>query len=426
MNETNDSHTETLPEREQEILDTALLESDQLLARSLHDDDRRRRRRRLWSLALIFGGVVMGTVFVAFLMGWFTLGQVQSSDDFKWTLEQQGKAEALAAEGWRMWKGGEYLGAAAQFEHVVELTPKDANAWNGYGWALFNSGQRTKATEAFEKCIKLSPKHPAGLNGLGQIYLAEGDLPKAEKYLKLAAPQAPAAWFGLARLYLLQEDFGQARTWAEKIVKQNPQEEIAQKMLIAAIAGSVDDELRAIIQPTKPSQKESAAKKEDSRTPEANDGAADIKRGWQMFFKQKYTTSERLFRLVLETEPENANALNGLGWSLLNQSKHDEAKPLLEKSLKLEKNHGGAMNGLAICLKAEGKVDEAIALWERGYAAAPGPNALAAGLATTYLEREEYEQAAKYYQILVDADKDNENFQEGLKKARTGLKNKVK
>ncbi len=63
---------EVLPEREQAILDTALLESDQLLARSLHDDQRR-RRRRTWLLASVLGGVVMSVLILAFLLGWFTL-----------------------------------------------------------------------------------------------------------------------------------------------------------------------------------------------------------------------------------------------------------------------------------------------------------------------------------------------------------------
>ena len=63
---------EVLPEREQAILDTALLESDQLLARSLHDDQRR-RRRRTWLLVSVFGGVVMSVLILAFLLGWFTL-----------------------------------------------------------------------------------------------------------------------------------------------------------------------------------------------------------------------------------------------------------------------------------------------------------------------------------------------------------------
>lgn len=76
----NDSSatTETLPEHEQAILDTALLESDQLLARSLHDDQRRRQRQ--WLLALAIGGVVMSGMVIAVLGGWLAVSAQVTAD----------------------------------------------------------------------------------------------------------------------------------------------------------------------------------------------------------------------------------------------------------------------------------------------------------------------------------------------------------
>ena len=78
------------------------------------------------------------------------------------------------------------------------------------------------------------------------------------------------------------------------------------------------------------------------------------------------------------------------------------------------------MNGLARCLKEEGKVDEAIALWEKMYEKHPGPNAAAVGLAMTYLERKEFEKAQKYFEELVKAMPDNEEFKKGLEAAKKG------
>ncbi len=270
------TNTETLPEREQALLDTALLESDQLLARSLHEDDQRRRRRRWWSIALIFGGVVMGTLLLALVMGWLTFGQLQTADAAKPTVENIAKAEALSAEGWLLWKKQDYFDAAKNFEQAVELNPKQANNWNGYGWALFNSGQRTKAIEAFQKCVKLEPKHPAGLNGLGQIYLAQGELTKAEKYLKKAAPQAPAAWFGLARIHLLQGDFKEAKKWAEKVVAQGSADEMARKMLVAAVAGKIDDDLRQMITPVTTYQDNSTNSEKNPQAINSSDESMEI------------------------------------------------------------------------------------------------------------------------------------------------------
>jgi hypothetical protein len=50
----------------------------------------------------------------------------------------------------------------------------------------------------------------------------------------------------------------------------------------------------------------------------------------------------------------------------------------------------------------------------------PGPTAAATGLATTYLERGEFEKSAKYYKVLVDSDPKNKFFGEGLAKAEAG------
>ena len=77
-----------LPEHEQEILDTALLESDQLLARSLHDDAHR-LRRRVWILVLVFGEVDRSALLIAFLRGWLTLGQLETVDAARLPLLRQ-------------------------------------------------------------------------------------------------------------------------------------------------------------------------------------------------------------------------------------------------------------------------------------------------------------------------------------------------
>ena len=64
--------------------------------------------------------------------------------------------------------------------------------------------------------------------------------------------------------------------------------------------------------------------------------------------------------------------------------------------------------------------DEAIALWEKMYEKHPGPNAAAVGLAMTYLERKEHAKALPYFQELVKAMPDNEEFRNGLEAAKAG------
>ena len=404
-----------LPDHEQEILDTALRESDQLLARSLHDDQRRRRRRVWWS-ALVIGGAAMSGLLIAILAGWLVIGgQVRVDAKDPGSLEPSAtsdpsdldveRAEQQAEEGWALWRQRKFAASAEKFEAAVELDPESSNAWNGLGWSRFNGGESEKAIVAFQKCVALEPKHPAALNGLGQIYQMWEEYDRAEKYLLMAAPPAPAAWHGLTRMYLLQGKFDEAEPWAAKVIAQNPADPTARKMLAAAQAGKLDNGLRRLIQPPgKPTAKSS-----------------DATRGWAMFNQGRMRTAERLFRRALEADDKNMAALNGLGFCLLNQGNHEQAKSTFERYLKIEPDSPGPMNGLARCLKAEGKVDEAVALWEKVLEDYPGPNAATTGLAQTYLERQEYAKAAEYFQQLVDSAPDNAMYRQSLKSAQTGM-----
>ncbi len=195
----------------------------------------------------------MLALLLAFVFGAFTLAvpDVAEAKGKRLTRGEIEQAEALAAEGWQLWKKQDLTAAAEKFEASVELNPKDANAWNGYGWALFNSGQSTKALRAFERCVKLSPRHPAGLNGLGQLYLSRGEYKQAEKYLKKSAktPYASAAWYGLARVYLLTGEYKKALPWAKKAATAGSSDDSAKQMLAAAKAGELSDELRQMLEP---------------------------------------------------------------------------------------------------------------------------------------------------------------------------------
>jgi Flp pilus assembly protein TadD len=177
-------------------------------------------------------------------------------------------------------------------------------------------------------------------------------------------------------------------------------------MVAAARKKELPDELRKQIEP--------AGKPE---SPSAVQAAAT---GWQQFNQGKFRSAERSFRRALAKDPENLAAMNGLAFILLNSGKSAEAKQYFEKCLKLEPDAAGPMNGLARCLKEEGKVDEAIAVWEKTYEKHPGPNAAAAGLAQSYLEQKEYAKALPYFEELVKAASDNEEFRSGLDAARQG------
>ena len=69
-----------------------------------------------------------------------------------------------------------------------------------------------------------------------------------------------------------------------------------------------------------------------------------------------------------------------------------------------------------------GQIEEAIAHWRKAVEAAPTATAALNGLATTYMELKQYENAAKYYRMWLKVEPKNNDAKAGLKKAQAGLK----
>ncbi|MBC8108921.1 MAG: tetratricopeptide repeat protein, partial [Anaerolineae bacterium] len=158
----------------------------------------------------------------------------------------------LNAEGWKIWQQQQFDQAADVFQQAVEINPTNSNAWNGLGWSRFNSGEPDQAEVAFNKVLEIDPKHPAALNGMGQLALTRGKTDEAEKWFLKCGETAPAAWYGLARLYLAQEKFEESEKWVQKIIngkQTGGQDEYVQRMLAAAKAKHLDDDMKAQLAP---------------------------------------------------------------------------------------------------------------------------------------------------------------------------------
>ncbi len=385
---------------EEALLNEAMREADQRLAASLQKDELRRRRRRRWRI----GGIAMTITIAAVVGTLLVVAPDISVDDAE-------KAAGLSQTGWQLWQQGKYVEAEKKFAEAVKLDPEAANAWNGLGWSRFNGGlAREDALKAFRQCVKLEKNHAAALNGLGQVHLAQREYDKARKYLlKAASKGASAAWYGLTRIYLLEGKFAAAAKWAQKVVKDQPKDALAKKMLAAAKAKQLDDDLPRQIEPAPPASQPARKSK-------------DAQRGWSLFSRGMYRPAKLAFQKALKADPNDASAHNGLGFLLVNSGKAAEAKKHFEQCLELQSDHAGAMNGLARCLKDLGKVDEAVAQWKKMVEKFPGPHAGVYGLASTYLEQKKYDLAIKYYEQIVEANPNDKSARDALERARKGLR----
>ena len=375
---------------EERALDAALANPDPILAASLQADEQRRQRRATWRWAIL--GCLLVLIVAGAILP-FMAGSTSAAD-----------GSQLAAEGWQLWQSRRLVEAEQKFMEATKLDPNSMSGWNGLGWARLNQGKFMESQAAFQKCLELAPDHGAALNGMGQSSLGLHDYASAETWLLKAAPTANAAWFGLARLYLVTEKYDQAIPWINKIMALEPQNDLHKQMLDAAQKKSIPDELRMIIEPPSPLQRE-------------------IMDAWTLHNMGMFKEGKEKFLQLKSKNPDNAAILNGLGFCLLNMGDFKAAKPEFERCLELDPNAAGAMNGLARCLKSEGNVDQAIEWWKKLDALTPEANAGTIGLATTYMEQGQHANAIPYFEKAVRDIPGNPYFQQQLQACRNAVEN---
>jgi pentatricopeptide repeat protein len=376
------SHRENERQADEDaLLQTMLRDSDGLLRDSLQEEDRRRRVRRRIVVSLFGGGIVMGTIVVAALAAWLTLltpPPVSRADADKeaWVKRIVGLTDHMQT-------------AFGVGPELTQLEPDQGLAIVQEAWPKVTEFQvKTGLLKTFAFSKALPKKHAKVLRVL-DLGMHDKD-PKVREYAAsyieeyagknfTKDPKGYAAWYA--------ENWKKDPNDLLKLAKSNP--------------------------------------KPDSKSSKIAGNAATLNaKGWKLFFSGDNESAEKIFRQILEKQPNYPAAMNGLGFCLLNQGKADEAKPYFEKLLKKEPNGPGYLNGMARCLKAEGKVDEAIAIWEKMVKQNPGVNAGTTGLATSYLEKKDYAKAIPYFEQLVAAEPGNQEFKDGLEAAKQGAGSK--
>ncbi|MBV9387353.1 MAG: tetratricopeptide repeat protein [Chroococcidiopsidaceae cyanobacterium CP_BM_ER_R8_30] len=77
-------------------------------------------------------------------------------------------------------KSGDYLGAVAAYNQVLQLDNNDADAYVNRGIARFQLGDKRGAIEDFTQAIHINPANAAAYNQRGGVYLIMGDKHKAK------------------------------------------------------------------------------------------------------------------------------------------------------------------------------------------------------------------------------------------------------
>lgn len=120
--------------------------------------------------------------------------------------------------------------AIEPLRRVTELKPRDWQPWSLLGVAYEQSKRPDEAWAAWQRALVLSPDNPAVLSNMAMFYLTRGDLPNAEKLLRVAVAQPGASMQVRQNLALVVGLSGNIPE-AERLLRQDLPPELADRNL---------------------------------------------------------------------------------------------------------------------------------------------------------------------------------------------------
>ncbi len=103
--------------------------------------------------------------------------------------------------------------ALATYRKIIELEPREADAWVSLAMAYVNVDDLDAAAECGNKALEIDPESTFALSALGDIHAALGAADQAIRYLEQALalePDNPQPYFSLADIYYDKDDLPQA------------------------------------------------------------------------------------------------------------------------------------------------------------------------------------------------------------------------
>ncbi len=147
-----------------------------------------------------------------------------------------------------------------------------------------------------------------------------------------------------------------------------------------------------------------------------------LKHGHQLQQRGDLSSAEKIYRTVLDAEPENIHALNLVAAICVNSNRFKDAVKFIEKALGIRSNDPQALVNYALGLKGLGRAGEALKAARQSLELNPG-NPLALNVTgSLLLDDKKAEEAATYFKKAVELDSGYfeawSNLSSALKKVR--------
>ncbi len=370
-----------LPEHEQEILDTALLESDQLLARSLHDDELRRRRKRLaWLSALVIGGVVMSAIAIGIMSGWLAISVpvVAEGEEVQGPSEGQWQERLLSTKQSDPWNVGAEIGM-----DLVRIPGDRPYEILSEHWQQIPSSVRKQILKGFTPGMM-------GNKGIHTRFFDVMHLGMTDS--NSGVRSYAAAYIEMQGLPNFEQDAKGYARWREQNKDRSANEIVSDKLMKQNGLTTTRDEVEQAEEFTK--------------------------QGWSAWKKQDYNTGLIFFEKAIGLDPQSTSAWNGSGWVQFNSGSSERALKSFQQCLKLAPDHAAALNGMGQVHFSWKEYDKAKKYLLR--AAKQDATAAWSGLAKLFLLTGEFKKAKVWAGKLVRQEPEESLASEMLVAAQAG------
>jgi tetratricopeptide (TPR) repeat protein len=279
--------------------------------------------------------------------------------------------------------------AVVSLQKAVESNPADQNLRLTYARLLVDIKEYDKARVEFEKLHEASPDDAELLYTLGLLSLESQRLDDAEKYMMMLVrmdERDGEAQYYLGRIYENRKQYDQAIEWYEQVHIGDYQFDARLRIAdMLGLAGKTDQAIAHLDAMLKGSQSDGtlvriylakgellrqAHRYEDSMA--VFNTALEIVPGNSDLLYARALVAERLGRIdqleadlkvILETEPDNAHALNALGFTLADQTDRiEEAYAYLKRAIEIMPEDPAIIDSLGWVYYRMGNYEEAIGL----------------------------------------------------------------
>ena len=293
-------------------------------------------------------------------------------------------------------KQGRLNEAEALFVRAVNSNARFSGARMNLAYLYMQKREPAKAVAQLKEVVLLEPGNTQAVVVLGDAHLANGAVAEAEEQYLVALEgrlDNAAALLGLAQISRLKGEIKEATLYLTRVgtlTADSKSPEFLYKFAAVAMQVGMSDAAKSAL--------------ENALKLRPNEPAYLLAYGIAWLRKGDLFEAEKVFRRLVQLQPNSNQAQIHLGYVLLNQKKYDEARLWLEKSARSTSPMPEVFYYLGLVAQEQNDDAKAIALFEKAVQKLPNYAHARIALGSSYIKLRNYPRAKEELETAVKLD----------------------